>query len=144
VQPGYENARQNRAAALRALRRPVEAAASKPDPEVSKALPAGPKAGSAAPTVVKKVNAREAEALHKRARQLMERGDYAQALPALSDALALDPKHVLAWNARGYCYLMLRKYIEAIADFEEAVRLRPDYANAIANREAARRALKLQ
>jgi Flp pilus assembly protein TadD len=70
----------------------------------------------------------------------MQKGDFEQAIRALSDAIALHPHHAMAFNARGYCYMMQRKYKEAIADFDEALRLRPGYENAIANRAAAVRA----
>lgn len=123
VRPDYGNALQNRNAALRALRRPVEHSAPKP--------------AAATPATTARRNMSEAEALHARGRELMQKGDFEQAIRALSDAIALHPGHALAFNARGYCYMARRKYKEAIADFDEAIRLRPGYENAMANRAAA-------
>jgi tetratricopeptide (TPR) repeat protein len=47
----------------------------------------------------------------------------------------------MAFNARGYAYLRLRKLREAIGDFRRALELDPNYQNARRNLEAAQRAL---
>jgi tetratricopeptide (TPR) repeat protein len=52
----------------------------------------------------------------------------------------LDPALSLALNARGFAYFRLKQYAEAIADFDQAIRLNPSYVNALINRSAARRA----
>ena len=46
-----------------------------------------------------------------------------------------------AYNARGYVYLRQRDYQHALADFNDAIRLDPKYANAYQNRSATRKAL---
>ena len=46
-----------------------------------------------------------------------------------------------AYNARGYVYLLKRDYEHALADFNDAIRLKPDYANAFQNRAIAQKAL---
>ena len=47
----------------------------------------------------------------------------------------------MAYNARGYAYLRLQKFANAAVDFSDAIRLRPDYANAYQNRAIAERRL---
>jgi Flp pilus assembly protein TadD len=82
--------------------------------------------------------------LHKadpqaRGRELLAEGRLEEAVAALSEAVRRTPKAPTAWNARGYAYLRLRRFKEAIADFEKALALDPSYANARHNLEVARR-----
>jgi tetratricopeptide (TPR) repeat protein len=52
----------------------------------------------------------------------------------------LDPSLSLAFNARGFAHYKLKQYPEALADFDQAIRLNQSYVNAYINRSAARRA----
>jgi tetratricopeptide (TPR) repeat protein len=58
----------------------------------------------------------------------------------LNQAIASKPDLSLAWNARGYAYLILRDHANAIQNFDRAIELNPKYANAYRNRGAARKA----
>lgn len=70
-----------------------------------------------------------------------ERNDFWGALRSLNRALEIDPQSALAYNARGYVYLRLQSFANAVVEFSNAIRLRPDYANAYQNRAIARRRL---
>ena len=54
-------------------------------------------------------------------------------------ASAGNMAQALAWNARGYAYLLLRDHASAIQNFDRAIELNPKYGNAYRNRAAARR-----
>jgi tetratricopeptide (TPR) repeat protein len=126
LNPGYANAALNRGVALRAL---GGRGAPAPVGVAAKAEPKPP-----APQ-------RAAQAHHQRGRELSARGDFQAAVVELTEALKLKPDFPLALNARGFAYLQLKAYKQAIADLDEAVRLEGGYSNAYFNRSAARRAL---
>lgn len=67
----------------------------------------------------------------------MQQERFEEALEPLGCAVTLNPQSPLAWNARGYALMRLRRYQEAVADFDRALALKPDYENARRNREAA-------
>jgi len=76
---------------------------------------------------------------YKLGREQTARNDLREALRSLGRAIELDPRRDRTYNARGYVYLRLQNFANAIADFSDAIRLRPDYANAYRNRAIARR-----
>lgn len=76
---------------------------------------------------------------YKLGKEQTGRNDFRGALQSLDRAIALDPRGALSFNARGYVYLCLGRFPEALADFSVAIRLRPDYGNAHQNRAIARR-----
>ena len=84
-------------------------------------------------------DASDAASWHAKGRQLLQQEHYAEAIPALTQAVTLDPSLAPAFNARGYANLRLKHYAEAIEDFDRAIRLQPGYQNAYANRATARR-----
>ena len=51
------------------------------------------------------------------------------------------PDLATAYNARGYVYLLTHDYQRALADFDDAIHLKPAYANAVQNRSVALKAL---
>jgi serine/threonine protein kinase/tetratricopeptide (TPR) repeat protein len=64
-----------------------------------------------------------------------------EAVSCYTASLALAPQHTnryLALFNRGLTYVRLQHYTEAIADFDEAARVRPDSAEAVLNRGIAR------
>lgn len=82
----------------------------------------------------------EAEWHHQRGRELLDQHKYKDALAELSEAIRLNPKHALAFNARGFVYYLMREYSHALADFDTAIQLCPSYRNAYQNRALARKA----
>jgi serine/threonine protein kinase/tetratricopeptide (TPR) repeat protein len=65
------------------------------------------------------------------------RGRYREALPALDQAVADDPKDANAWLLKGRCHQMLEQDAEAVAAFGTTIALRPNYARAYLARAEA-------
>jgi tetratricopeptide (TPR) repeat protein len=74
-----------------------------------------------------------------RARSQTSKGQYHEALAAFDEVIRSNPRLALAYNSRGYAYLRLRSYREAIEDFSAAISLNSYYLNAYQNRATARR-----
>ena len=64
---------------------------------------------------------------------LLDEGQYEGALDELSSAVALDPRNALAFNNRGVALAALGQTPAATADFEHALLLAPDLAEAREN-----------
>ncbi len=58
-----------------------------------------------------------------------------------TEAVRLTPTYALAFNARAYANIRLKRFGEALADLDQALTLNPSYANAYQNRSVARRHL---
>jgi predicted Zn-dependent protease len=56
-----------------------------------------------------------------------------EAIPALLNAIALDPQHADTWHNLGSSYLLSNRAKEALGPLRTAVRLKPDLANAVVN-----------
>jgi tetratricopeptide (TPR) repeat protein len=83
-----------------------------------------------------------------RAREAYERGvrlvlsrDYSAAVQALTEALAADPTLAVAYTARGSANVGLRRFYEAAADYQDALRLDPTRASPLYGLAEAYRAL---
>lgn len=68
---------------------------------------------------------------------LKDTGQPTEAIPALSRAVEIDPKHVDAWHNLGLAYLMTGRELEAVSALRRAVRLDPEFDNAAINLSAA-------
>lgn len=77
---------------------------------------------------------------YERGRQMIQGGQFREAIPALSQSISLKPQFAPAYNARGYAYLRIRDYPHAMADFDKAILLDPQYVNAHHNRDVCRKA----
>ena len=78
-----------------------------------------------------------AAALHNTGRVLLQQNKFPEAIDALTRALQLNPNLPHAWNARGYAYMRLGQRTKALADFDQALKIDPNYQNARTNRAAA-------
>lgn len=78
-------------------------------------------------------DARDAQALHLAAVIALRRGEPAAALERIGAAIESAPRDARLRQTRGLAYRILRRPEEAEADFREALRLWPDFADAHAS-----------
>ena len=97
--------------------------------------------------------ASKVEKLHARAVLLMHQQRFNEAIVPLTGAIkafgtpaekalyrsekAANYKNSLNYESRGYCYLMMRDYQEAVSDLTAAIKLRPGYRENYVNRGKA-------
>lgn len=104
----------------------------------SAAEPARPAAtGQGSVASAKPQSSGNAETHHQAGRNLLQSGKFQQAVEELTLAVQMNPRLALAWNARGYAYMRLAQWQKAVADFDQALSIDPNYANARRNRESA-------
>lgn len=61
----------------------------------------------------------------------LEKENYERALEQFNIMVGIDPSSYLAYFYRGYAKMLMGKKIEAKADFENALRINPDYEKAL-------------
>lgn len=77
----------------------------------------------------------------KTAKDFLQQGDYEyekgacdRAVQNYTKAINLNPKYAEAYNNRGYTYMRIRNFENALYDLNKAIEIRPDYVNALKNR----------
>ncbi|MBZ0287619.1 MAG: tetratricopeptide repeat protein, partial [Anaerolineae bacterium] len=76
----------------------------------------------------------QAAALAEQGNAHLDRGQYAEAVEAYTQALSLNPDDGLLYHYRGFTYGRMEQYERAIADYSKAIELLPDYTYAYGNR----------
>jgi tetratricopeptide (TPR) repeat protein len=92
----------------------------------------------AAPVASEELKAR-ARLLASKGNALNQKGQFEQAVEAVTPALELDPSPAFYYNIRGYALLRTGKLEAAIQDFNAAIMRNPSFADAYWNRGVARR-----
>jgi tetratricopeptide (TPR) repeat protein len=74
------------------------------------------------------------EDMYEKGKTLMSEGKFRDALPYLNKAIDRDNGNYEALNARGVVYYELKEYTNALLDYEQALKLKPDYYRPYYNR----------
>jgi tetratricopeptide (TPR) repeat protein len=82
-----------------------------------------------------------ADARYQRGKDLVNLGQTAEGITELDEAIRLQPTNPIFYNTRGYGYYLSKNARRAVEDYDEALRLNPEYLNAVHNRAIARRSL---
>jgi TolA-binding protein len=115
------------------------AVAAAPAAPATAAPPVKPVPRPAPAAVTRAAPAAPASDYYKLGKAQAEKGDLAGALESFGRAIQAHAGDATIYNARGYVYLRMGNYRAAIEDFSQAIRLRPDYKNALENRAVAQK-----
>jgi tetratricopeptide (TPR) repeat protein len=66
----------------------------------------------------------------------MNLGKYQEALNSYDQATKISVKNAELWNNKGLAYAALGKYQDALQSFNKALGLKPDFADALKNKES--------
>jgi tetratricopeptide (TPR) repeat protein len=66
----------------------------------------------------------------------MNLGKYQDALKAYDEATSISVKNAELWNNKGLAYAALGRYQDALQSFNKALGLKPDFADALKNKES--------
>jgi tetratricopeptide (TPR) repeat protein len=73
----------------------------------------------------------------KSGNELLDQGEYDQAIAQFSEALSIDPNYAAAYEGRANVYFVQGYYSTAIADYDHIILLKPKYAYAYFRRAVA-------
>ena len=65
--------------------------------------------------------------LHAEGEAALRAGDLETAIARYSEIIKADPRDTFAYNSRGVAYRLRKEYAKAVADFTEAIRLKPGW-----------------
>jgi tetratricopeptide (TPR) repeat protein len=133
--------------ARREVRAPEEAAADEALADVEEELGAGPSEGPLPEefkSFLESVDSGrdDVEAILQLAGLALEGGDPHMALVRYEEALAAEPDHPDAWTGKGVALQNLARYEDALAAYDEALRLDPGHATATRWRESVLRRIQ--
>ncbi len=74
---------------------------------------------------------------YKHGEELLEDGEYDEAIEEFTAAITLDPDHADAYNKRGFAYYSTGNYDRAIQDFDRAIERDDEHTEAYRNRGLA-------
>lgn len=77
---------------------------------------------------------------YQRAKTLLNANKTAEAIAAMDAAIKAQPRNAIYYNTRGYAHYLAKDIKKALADYDEAIKINPDYLNALHNRAIARKA----
>jgi Tfp pilus assembly protein PilF len=122
-------------------RQPLAAPVTSQPASQPRTIAAGPspiagRAQGPAPSAAQQASAQQ---FVQQGRELVQKNQFNEALSPLDHAIDTDPWSAPAYNLRGYAYLRLLQFDQALADCNEAIRLQPNFLNAYENRASARR-----
>src|SRR6516162_7821659 len=85
---------------------------------------------------------KHAQALHLLGVALSQQGNHTEGLRFIDAALQVEGQSASIHNSRGNVLVALQRFDEAVATYDKAIALTPDYAEAFCSRGAALQALK--